>query len=350
MTTRKKAIIITDYAGYVRENFYPENGVNLEVMVRKLRDYGVEAQITGYQDLANSTFEIKDTLILYSSSQQPDYKAYIDDILYELSKHNQVVPRYEIFRAHENKGYQELLKAAHGFSSLHCHYLATARDFLNIADQINYPVVIKKMDGSMSKNVVKADTREEAVRHVHKFTQPAQPIRYFLSKWLDQFILKKKYVNYERETDYIGRYVVQQFVPGLQEDWRVLVCGDKYYVLKRGVRKHDFRASGSGLFTFDHPPEGMLDYAKSLYTKLDSPFLSMDICKHEGGFDVFEFQGTHFGPAAIINSEHYYRQHAQGTWEKVVGKSNYSEVYIEAIISYLDHTTGFNRDAATSPG
>jgi len=48
-----------------------------------------------------------------------------------------------------------------------------------------------------------------------------------------------------------SKFIVQEFIPDLSNDWKVLVFWDKYYVLRRKNRPNDFRASGSGLFSFD---------------------------------------------------------------------------------------------------
>lgn len=43
-----------------------------------------------------------------------------------------------------------------------------------------------------------------------------------------------------------GYIYFQEFVPGNDHDTRVVVIGDKAFAIRRMVRKHDFRASGSG--------------------------------------------------------------------------------------------------------
>src|SRR5690606_8893478 len=56
-------------------------------------------------------------------------------------------------------------------------------------------------------------------------------------------------------------YVQQQFVPNLKCDYKALVFMDKVFLLKRGTRKDDFRASGSGIFSFPEPSVELLNFA-----------------------------------------------------------------------------------------
>ncbi|WP_199617044.1 ATP-grasp domain-containing protein [Paenibacillus alkalitolerans] len=333
----REVTIIYDYAGYIREDFYPACGIDIPTIRRAFENKNFSVNEYSYDDLINGNVQIKNNYIVYSSSQKPEYKAYIDDCLYQLSKNNVLLPRYDIFRAHENKGFQELLKKELGIRSLSCVYLATLKDIYKHRDKITYPVVIKKVNGAMSSYVSKADTEQDLIKQIKSMNSPVNKLLYFLDKYLDQHILKKKYIHYDRECDYFGRYVLQEFVHGLQEDWKVVICYDKYYLFRRKVRHNDFRASGSGKFDFlVQPPEGLLDFAEQVFNMLDVPFLSVDICFSNNQFYLIEYQGTHFGPIAVINSEGYYTRTDQGSWTKIKTKSVFAEVYADSLIRYVE--------------
>lgn len=140
--------------------------------------------------------------------------------------------------------------------------------------------------------------------------------------------------HYFEDEKYFGRIVLQEYVPDLECDWKVLVFGNKYYALRRNVRKNDFRASGSGLFAFEIPDDRILDYAKSVYEKMNVPFLSLDLCMDKNGkVYLIEFQGLHFGPYTLINSPHYFTY--QESWEKVEAKSALAEEYANAVASFI---------------
>jgi hypothetical protein len=67
-------------------------------------------------------------------------------------------------------------------------------------------------------------------------------------------------------------------IPGLENDWKILCFGDKFFVLRRANRDNDFRASGSGKFVFRRDlPKGMLEFALKVYLHLEVPNLSVDI-------------------------------------------------------------------------
>ncbi len=336
----KKALIIVDHAGYLREDFYPACGIDMDLMKHQLTSTGYEVRVMSYpQVYREDIVNLKDHLIIYSSSQNTEYKSYVDDIMFELSLRNTLVPRYEIFKAHDNKGYQEVLKRSRGIHSLPAWVLATAKELDKQMREDDFPVVIKRVDGCMSKNVFRANTKREALVIMKSIHRPKQPIRYFLAKWLDQYVFKKKFVHYDRESDYIGRVVLQKYVPQLTHDWKVIVLWDKYYFFRRGVRDQDFRASGSGQFAFDlEPPEGLLDYSKSIFEKLDTPFLSLDVCSDGNRYDLIEFQGTHFGPLGVHRSNVYY-VFEDGEWRRKEKRETFATQYVASIMHYVRHLT-----------
>lgn len=74
----------------------------------------------------------------------------------------------------------------------------------------------------------------------------------------------------------------------------MLVFGEKYYILRRKVRKNDFRASGSGKREF---PEYLtdvecqvLDLAYKAFCEIDTPLLSIDIAHDGEKCHMIEFQ------------------------------------------------------------
>ena len=70
-----------------------------------------------------------------------------------------------------------------------------------------------------------------------------------------------------------AKFVAQELLPGLKGDYKVLVYGEKFYVLHRESRKKGFGASGSGRFRFhDVLPAGLLDYAESVFLGFRVPF------------------------------------------------------------------------------
>ena len=112
-----------------------------------------------------------------------------------------------------------------------------------------------------------------------------------------------------------ANFLLQEYIPDLDCDYRVIAIGKRFYLMQRLVNKGDFRASGTKKFVFDvTPPEGLLDFAQDVYRRFDAPYLSMDIGHKEGRNYLFEFQALHFGTAAIVRSQGYWR-HETGEWQ-----------------------------------
>ena len=50
-----------------------------------------------------------------------------------------------------------------------------------------------------------------------------------------------KHKAYIRDSKYRKKFIVQNFIEDLSNDWKILVFGKKYYILCRETRKNDFR-------------------------------------------------------------------------------------------------------------
>jgi glutathione synthase/RimK-type ligase-like ATP-grasp enzyme len=140
---------------------------------------------------------------------------------------------------------------------------------LEWARQTTYPKVFKLRNGAGSDNVRLVRTIQKAIRLINKafgkgFKQ--------YDAWSD---LKERYRKYRLKkttlwdvckgairlvytTDYarvtgreMGYVYFQDFIPGNENDIRVIVIGDKAFAIKRMVRANDFRASGSGLVLYE---------------------------------------------------------------------------------------------------
>jgi glutathione synthase/RimK-type ligase-like ATP-grasp enzyme len=75
-----------------------------------------------------------------------------------------------------------------------------------------------------------------------------------------------------------GYIYFQDFIPNNNSDTRVIVIGEKAFALKRFVRKNDFRASGSGSFSYSKNEfdERCLHIAFSISQKLKTQCIAYD--------------------------------------------------------------------------
>lgn len=334
----KEIYLIVDNEGKYRQGLYYQ-GIDLEKFENKIKKMNYKLKIKNYDEILNQIGinEIRNKIIFYTSSQKSEYKKYLDDILFELSKENQLIPNYEIFKCHENKSYQEIYKKRIGLHSLNSYSFACLNDLRKYKQKLNFPIVLKTLSGAGSIGVSLENNYIDLEKKVKKMNKPVNMLEFQVKKYLKKNILKKYYFEtYYKEDFYIGNYILQDFVPNLKEDWKVLIFGDKYYILNRKIRENDFRASGSGKLSYIEPPIEVLEYAKKCFEKLNVPFISLDICiDNNNECYLIEYQGLHFGPYTLINSEWYY-EFINDIFVKKICKSDLAEEYAEAYIKYLE--------------
>lgn len=213
---------------------------------------------------------------------------------------------------------------------------------MKVENYLEYPLVIKEMKSASSKGVYKANTKEEAIKLIEYICRDGNENLIGKLKKYVKHVLKK---NNSRFEDYKGikRFLIQEFIHGLDSDWKVLVFGEKYYCLRRKVRQNDFRASGSGLFDFVEPPQALLDSAKVIFEKLDVPFISLDLAYDGKKTYIIEMQGLNFGPITLVNSPHYFSK-VNNKWTKVEGVSDLEDEYANACLYYIRQIESKARD------
>jgi len=328
--------IIVDYLGFLRRNKYQSSTLDIDIISSILVRSGYKVSINSFQDIAERVFVPRDSFIWYTSSEFPSYKTYIEDILFSLNSSNILVPSFDFLRAHNNKGFQEFVRQKYDITSLNSHYFGTLEELLYIIDKIEFPVVLKGIEGSGSKNVELCQDKYQLINRVKKFSRQKRYFVSFAKKMLKRYLFVNKY-EYENSMESLNykNFILQKFIPDLKNDWKVLVFYDKYFVLKRIVKRNDFRASGSGYYFWEEVEFPLLDFCSGIRGKFNVPWISLDICFFENEYHLIEFQCVHFGPIALNNSSFYYEQKADNHWEKIEAKSNLSASYSEAFIKYI---------------
>jgi hypothetical protein len=296
------------------------------------------AQILGEQGFEVRTVRVdrlleldlrKDDQVFYVSAFNPALRTYIRDILYFAGEKAKLVPDYRLLLAHENKGFQELLKASLGIGSLEGSY---GVDFDERS--MHPPYVFKTSTGAGSAGVhlVRSPRDERRIQG-----------RYFARPFLARLkaLVRRRKLKPEELDRYLfyykpfRPYVTQRFVEGLTGDLKILVFGDRFYTLWRENRPGDFRASGSGRLDFDRPASaGALDFARDVAERLGSPYLSLDIAEGRDGHHLLEFQALYFGPTTLTLSNGYYVLRS-GAWERVSAEPDLEESFAHAIAYHL---------------
>ncbi|WP_017395889.1 ATP-grasp domain-containing protein [Acinetobacter haemolyticus] len=255
-------------------------------------------------DIKNIQFK-KDDVLIYTSFEQEEVRAYLKDILYFVKDQCLLAPSYEILLAHENKGFQESIRKQKNIDNLSSQYLFDIDQL-----EINFPYVFKTIGGSGSSGVelVKHVNDLEKIKKNHFGLSTKRRIKNIIRQYQ---LPKENYLLYRYYYKPFKRFVTQRFIENLTCDYRVLVIGDRFYAMRRDVREGDFRASGSKKFNYHDVPSVVLDFAKEIFNKLDNPYISMDLALQHDQVYLIEYQGTNFGSSALRKSNGYYVQRDQ---------------------------------------
>ena len=285
----------------------------------------------------------KSKLVLYSSIEDDGclYKEYTCDVLYALSlKGATIVPGLPFAKAHHNKVFMEMLRDISDIPELKSiqsqHYGSFEefnKTFDHHMDKSNW--VLKSAAGASSLGVRLSHGKTELYKYAKELSSSPTSLKLRLK----ELIRSIKYRGYLKNSEYRNKFVIQNFIKGLDNDWKVLVFKDKFFVVERPNRKNDFRASGSGkskyLFgTEAHVPEGMFDFAQRIYEGFNVPMISLDIAFKDGQFHMIEMQFVAFGNSGHYYSKEYF-QKVNGEWKTFPNDLSIEEVYVDSMVDYI---------------
>jgi glutathione synthase/RimK-type ligase-like ATP-grasp enzyme len=335
----KNIILLLDY----RDQFYFSTryrGASVEV--NRLRNY---FNVHGFNLTTKHFYEIdlreenyKGEWIIYQSSEDPGlaYKDYIEDILLGLKMQGaHLIPNFKYFRSHHNKVFMEILRDMSGIremQNIQSKVFGTYEEYVRSRYlDSNDSFVIKPGSGTRSRDVDLLKT------HSDKKALPYNISRSFTFDNLKLFLSKIKTGKpFTPMSNNRKKFIVQDFIHGLDGDFRILAYGEKYYAVFRKNRKNNFTASGSGKLDFDAKiPRGLLDYAKTVYKKLDTPYASFDIGHKDGEFFLFEFQCLCLGQYTLEKSKFHYAQSLDGEWIKVQETPDLEREIAATVSSYI---------------
>jgi glutathione synthase/RimK-type ligase-like ATP-grasp enzyme len=315
----KKIILLTGNNKFFGQTRKPWVSMDVDKLQYSIREQGFDVEKYSFHEILNQDKDIRNSVIFYTFSQKINRRNYIKDVVCFLNNDSNIlIPSYDLLLCHENKGFQELFKKRIKLSSLSSYYFSSIAELSDYP--IRFPIVLKTVDTSNGKGVFLVKSQTELVKIVEKLERQNIFTRLDLIR-RKYFRRKKSYKNYPdysnrkdyyQYKDYILKeknFILQEFVPGLDHDYRVLIFYDKYYVMKRYTKKNDFRASGTKIQEYDIEfDQCLLDYAREVYHKFDTPFLSLDIGFHQNKYYLFEFQALHFGLNVLVKSVGCYTQ------------------------------------------
>jgi glutathione synthase/RimK-type ligase-like ATP-grasp enzyme len=314
---KKQIVLITGNKNFFGQTRKAWVSINTDILKQELIHFGFNIQQYSHYEIFNSNLDIRDSYIFYSFSQKENLRNYLLDIIYYLDNgSNIIIPSYDLLKCHENKGYQELFTRKVGLATLDAYYFSSLDDLDNY--KLQFPTVLKTTSGSNAKGVFLIQNKDELAKQVSSLSPLKATTKFdlFRRKYLRKKKHYKEYPEYsnrkdlEQYTKYIKpevNFILQQFIPNLSYDYRILILHDKYFVVKRNAKKGDFKASGTKRFEFMNTiDKKLLNYANSIRKKINTPFLSLDIIPNGEGYSLIEFQALHFGIAAFQQNETYF--------------------------------------------
>lgn len=335
----KTITLLTDYLGHFESKFTAipyRSGMDISLLKKYFGERDFHINIQGFADIDFRKNSYKNEVFLYTSSEDSGsfYKSYIEDIILGLTLSGAyILPDFKYLRANNNKVFMEILRdlaVKSIFKNISSYHFGVIEELLDRMNKFENISVVKSSAGAMSSGVLLSHNKGDLIKKGKKISKTINLLRE-----LKELVRKVKHKNYIRESRHRKKFVVQNLIPDLTNDWKILIYGRKYFVLNRQNRENDFRASGSGRLSFKKEiPDGILDFAKSVYEELDVPNLSIDVGFANNQFYLFEFQALYFGTYTVVYSPFYFRQ-INNLWKIIEEKSILEKVYAESICDYL---------------
>lgn len=343
----KEIIIISDYKNVFGSKHFAKpyrSGFNKDKIKDFFEKEGFSSTFLRFSDINfNSSF--KDKIVIYTSSEDIGYyyKNFIEDIVLGLENIGAItIPHYKYLRANNNKVFMEILRQQ---SSLESIKNIKSRIYGVLEEALNdqylknskYPKVLKLAEGASGKNVYLAYDYNDLIKKIKKICR-TRNIYYDL--W--DFLRSVKHKGYIRESLYRKKFIVQEFIPNLKNDWKIYVFYDSYFIFYRPVfKKRVFKASGGGYDNYFYGlnaniPEGIFDFAESIRKEFNTPQLSLDIAYDGKEFYLLEFQFIYFGTAGIPYSEEYFVKQ-NGKWVAKQNPKDQEYFYVDSIIKFINH-------------
>lgn len=341
-------VLLTDYKKNFGSKHFDEpyrSGFDKEKLIQYFRECGHETIVRQFSKVDFKNFDLGDKVILYTSTEDIGYfyKSYIEDIVYGCEINgSKVIPSYKFLKANNNKVFMEILRQEklRDLGYIDANYFGTMEECLDSLDSKDTPRVIKLAEGASGKNVDLAMSRKELQS---KLTKMSRTKDVYYDLW--DFGRSLRHKGYKRESLYRKKFIIQDFVPKLKNDWKVYIFYDSYFIFYRPIfKKRKFKASGGGYDNYFYGkkariPDGIFDFAKKISKRLNVPQLSLDIAWDGNEFYLIEFQAVYFGTAGIPYSNEYFKQ-ISGVWQAVEHPKDQELFYAHSIANYI--ANGYN--------
>lgn len=203
-----------------------------------------------------------------------------------------------------------------------------------IRDYGAFPIVAKLKSGSGSNNVVLIRSARQLRRYAERMFGSGISSRPSLAYKMRSNVASSRSITMlisraRRAPEFLfslrnakelarerGYVYLQEFVPGLTHDLKIVVVGDKLGYIGRQVRGGDFRASGSGGLHYDVGlvNKKVIDVAFDAADKLNTVCMGFDIVvNHEGEPLILELSYG-FSHLAVLNAQGHFDR--DGVWHE----------------------------------
>ena len=341
---KDKIVILTDYKnnfGSKQGSIPYRSGFDFNLLIETFIENEFEVEFVKFSSVFNRE-DIKDKIVLYTSSEDNGYyyKSFIEDVILHTEQlGGKVTPNFNFLRANNNKVYMELLRKQLGHlwdDKLSSWAFGTLEEMKERLDEFSYPIVVKTASGALSRGVSLAKDQNDLVKKVKSISSTKD-----VSLDIKDKLRPLKHKDYQLDSLYRNKFILQSFIPNLKNDWKILIFGDKYFVLTRHVRKNDFRASGSHVNYLAGSkallPDGLLDYAKKVFDAMKVPNLSLDVVYDGVDFHLIEFQAVYFGTSTINMCDVYFSKEAE-KWVSCEINSTTERIYAESVVHFLKNS------------
>lgn len=336
---REKVLIIKDIRNWFWVTYQDWNtpvSLDTSKIKKHLENKNYNVEITSFTEF-NFNKDYNGYFIIYGSYE--DYcsstKEYIEDVILWLEKQGAIlIPKFEYFRAHDNKVMMELLRKEFKNDKLKTVNTRTYPSLESLGSNENeFPVVIKMAKGSGGNGVALARNKKELLKYAEKFSRLINEKQYI---YLSIVNLKQTLFGKKRVPINNSKFIVQNYIPNLEGDNKVLIFGDHYFVLRRLNRDNDFRASGSGKFAEIDQSNiiELLEFARLCKREISSPFISIDIGFDGSNYHLIEFQCITFGFKAMSLSNYHFVDEGD-SFKRIDKKVDPEAEFSYAVIDYI---------------
>ncbi len=200
-------------------------------------------------------------------------KLFAKQLIFSIEKMGiKVFPNFNTVWHFDDKIGQKYLLESIGAPLVKTQIFYDKESALEWANTTIYPVVFKLRGGAGSSNVRLIKSKSEALNIVRKAFSKG------FRSWSSSYRMKENWIKFKRDRSFLhlretiagfknymlptylqklnniiekGYIYIQDYLPDNDYDIRIIVVGNKAVGLKRMIRKNDFRASGSGLLSYN---------------------------------------------------------------------------------------------------